>query len=171
MSQMSDQQAQISQFGQMFHYDVSYLEELLRSSQQAFEAFMTSSSLLKERRVLPMEASFVAKIASIQGEDCGSCTQLNVRMAVRAGMDQDLLHTLLERPDELPPLLKDIREHALCLAVRETPDLERVARLREAYGADGLAEIALSFIESRLYPTMKRALGFDGACQKVIVEG
>jgi len=170
MSELATIQRQLSFFQEKYQYDVSYLEALLGASKEAFDSFWGNSGMSQFRSSLPVNAHYTAKIAALQGEDCGACTQLNVRMALEAGADKEVLRTLLERPEELPQELRDIRDHALSITSSQAPDHDRIGRLREAYGAEGLAEIAIAVTGSRLWPSMKRALGFDGVCQKVTVD-
>ena len=49
------------------------------------------------REVVPVEASFAAKIVGAMAEDCGPCTQLVVDMALEAGMPKDQIEAVLRR--------------------------------------------------------------------------
>ena len=49
------------------------------------------------REVVPVEASFAAKITGALAEDCGPCTQLVVDMALEAGMAKDQIEAVLRR--------------------------------------------------------------------------
>ncbi|MCB9915551.1 MAG: hypothetical protein H6828_10440 [Planctomycetes bacterium] len=157
-------------FGRAYAYDASYLEELLAASPAGFRAFQAAQPLGAFRRELPLEAHWVARVATMQAEDCGACGQLNVRMALEAGVDRELLRALVHAPDALDEALRDVRLHALAVARAEPVDLERVERLRARYGAAGLAELALVVAGCRVYPTLKRALGRMAACAPVSVD-
>ena len=47
------------------------------------------------REVIPVEASFSAKLTGAMAEDCGPCTQLCVDMALEAGMSKDQIEAVL----------------------------------------------------------------------------
>lgn len=162
--------AELHAFGQAYDYDVSYLIDLLEASPPTFEAFEPARGMSDYRWALPLDAHFVARVATMLGEDCGPCTQLNLGMALEAGVDRELLRCMLERPEGLAPHLRDVRDHALATARGETSCPDRVERLRARFGAEGFAELALAIVGSRLFPTLKRALGRDGVCQTPTVD-
>lgn len=166
MNDLSSQHTMITAFGQQYDYDTRYMTELLDASPAAYAAFAAAMPLSRHRQALPLAAHFVARIVTLQAEDCGACTQLNLRMAVEAGVDRAVLATLLERPDTLPAELADIRAHVLDVVSHGQPDPERAERIRARHGDAGFAELATAIAGSRLFPTMKRALMHASACQK-----
>ena len=161
---------QIRAFQERYDYDASFLARLYEGSSAAHEAFVAAQSLGAVHGALPEDAYFVACIATMVAEDCGPCGQLNVRLALEGGVDRALIATLLESPDELPDSMRDIADHATIVARGGEVDLERVARIRKAYGEAGLAEIAAAIVGSRMYPAMKRALGVPGHCERPTVD-
>lgn len=166
MNDLTRQHAMITAFGQQYDYDTAYMTELLDASPAAYAAFAAALPLSSHRQALPLAAHFVARITTLQAEDCGACTQLNLRMAVEAGVDRAVLATLLARPDTLPAELADIRAHVLDVVGGSLPDPERAARIRARHGDAGFAELATAIAGSRLFPTIKRALMHASACQK-----
>jgi hypothetical protein len=105
-------------------------------------------------------------VSTALSEDCGACAQLGLKMAVHAGVDRALLQQLLDDPSRLPGALADVSAHARSVCEGAPDDAERAARLREAYGDEGLAEIAVCIAGIRLYPTLKRALFRNDVCRK-----
>ncbi len=160
----------LDQFGRAYNYDVRYMQVMLDASQAAFEAFAAAQPLSGFRERLPLDAHFVARISIMQAEDCGACAQLNLRMALEAGVKRALLETLISQPAELPASLQDVREHALGVARGLPPDGERMARLRTTYGADGIAELAVCMVGARIYPTLKRSMGEAQTCQPLTLD-
>jgi hypothetical protein len=69
-----------------YSYDTSYLEDMLTTSPAAFFKFAAVGKASMYREVVPVEASFAAKIVGAMAEDCGPCAQLVVDMALEAGM-------------------------------------------------------------------------------------
>ncbi len=155
----------IHDFAQRYEYDMSYQLDLLEAAPGAFKAFNRAQGTSSYRRALPLDVHYVARIAMMQADDCGGCLRLNLRMAVEAGVERELLDKLLRRPKDLPIALQDVRDHAFDVTSQTPPDPSRIERLRTAYGEDGLAELAVCFAGCRLFPTVKRALGKAAFCE------
>lgn len=159
MTTLQQSRKAIQNFSDRYRYDMSYQTELLDSSPEAFEVFGRAQGTSGHRKALPLDAHYVARVAMMQAEDCGDCIQVNLRMAVEAGVERDLLLTLLDHPDRLAPELRDVRDHAFDVSTKTTPDKDRVARLRDVYGRDGFAELSVCLAGCRLFTTVKRSLG------------
>lgn len=165
MHDLTTIQAELEAFGKTYDYDVRYLSQLAHASPGAFAAFTAAQGMSQFRDVLPLDAHFVARVVTMQIEDCGACAQLNLKMAVEAGVDRELLRTLLEDPGSLPAALQDVRDHvqAVCRGLEQ--DVERTDRLRAQYGEAGFAELAVVITGSRIYPSAKRSLGSAPYCE------
>lgn len=158
MTDTTAARAALEAFGEAYQYDASYLTELLDASPGAFATFQAAQGMSQYRDALPLDAHFVARVAVTLAEDCGECGNLNLRMAVEAGVDRDLLTTLVKDPSSLSAPLRDIRDHAAGVTAGEMPDPERANRIRAHYGDSAFAELAVLITGSRIYPTVKRAL-------------
>ena len=101
-----DTSAWLREFGAKYRYDVGYMEQLLGLSPKSYDAFAAAMAMAEYREHLPLDAHFVARISAILADDCGACTQLNLRMAAEAGVDRAVLRQLLDDPDGLPPELR-----------------------------------------------------------------
>lgn len=161
---------QYQQFGQRYDYDASYLVALAEQSIGAFEAFTAAQGMSHYRQALPLEAHFVARITAMQEDDCGPCLNLNLKMALEVGVDRDLLQTLIDRPEQLPEPLRDVREHTRAAIRNQGDDAERMERICERYGREAFAELAVVITGCRIYPTLKRALGMADYCELARVE-
>ena len=170
MTDRQEMRAALLRFGNHYDYDVGYLQEMLAASQGAYEAYLPVQGMSSFREALPLDAHHVARVATMQAEDCGACARLSLRMALEAGVSRDLLETLLCAPQTLPAPLADVREHARTVASGQAPDLERTARLRAVYGDDGLAELAVCIAGARIYPALKRALGYAPTCERLSLD-
>jgi len=155
----------IRAFGDLYSYDTSYMEFMLEAAPEAYGAFSAVQGLSEHRQGLDLDAHFVARVATMRGEECGPCTQLTLRMAVAAGVRRDLLETVIEHPEELPGVLRDVYAHARSVATGNGVDPDRTQRLRRSLGEQAFVELGLCIAGSSLYPTLKRALGFDAACE------
>ncbi|MEM7203999.1 MAG: hypothetical protein AAF628_27305 [Planctomycetota bacterium] len=170
MTDHTARRAELQAFGRHYQYDVGYLEHLHEAAPAAFDTFAAAQGMGTHREALPVDAHFVARITAMQADDCGPCGQLNVRMALEAGVDRELLRTLLEAPDHLPPALADVAAHTRATVTAGRPDPERARRLAATYGEQGLAELAVCIAGSRIYPTLKRALLRADTCARLSVD-
>jgi hypothetical protein len=155
-----------------YDYDTTCLEVMLDKSPSAFFKFASAAKAAGYRTVVPVEASFVAKIVGAMAEGCGACTQLTVNMALEAGLAQDQIEAVLRR---------DIRAMTLEVALafgfadavaKRAPeaDIHRDA-VRSRWGEKGVIDLALALQMSRTFPMMKLALGYAGECRRVSVAG
>lgn len=158
----------IKSFEKRYRYDASYLHEVLASSTGAFKAFSRLDEPGQYRRALSPEAFFVSKIAAAQTEDCGPCTELNVRMAQECGVSDELLRQALSG-EGLSPELSELRDFCMAVATNAVRP-GQVERIRQVHGREALAELALSIASMRFYPCMKRALGYDQSCSTTPIQ-
>lgn len=156
--------AALREFEATYDYDTSYLQKLAEDSPGAYDAFSQAEEMSAYRNALPLDAHYVARVATMLVEDCGPCTQLNLRMAVEAGVERKTLERLLHSPEKLPERLRDVRDHARAIVGEGDVTPERVERLRSQYGDEGVAEIAVVVMGCRIYPTLKRAMLADQKC-------
>ena len=156
--------AELRLFSAQYGYDTEYLETLLTDAPEAYQVFGAANAMSTHRKAAPLDAHYVARIATMQVEDCGPCTQLNLRMAIEAGVERSLLEKLLHHPEELPQPLQDVRQHARAVVGAIDLDPACVERLRAHYGDEAFAELAVVITSCRLYPTLKRALLKNESC-------
>ncbi len=159
MTDVQKAHERIVTFEKRYDYDASYLRAILDASPEAFEAFEGFSAMGSFRKNLSPEAYFVAAIAATQTEDCGSCTRLRVRMAREAGVPEKIIAGALG--GSLPAGLEQLRRFATGVATNQPTD-GLLQSVRAHFGEDGLVEISLCIASARVYPSLKRALGFAG---------
>lgn len=156
--------SELKLFSAAYGYDTEYLEALLAKAPGAYRAIEPAQEMSSYRKDLPLDAHYVARIATMQVEDCGPCTQLNLRMAIEAGVERELLDTLIQSPEKLPQPLQDIRNHARAVTGAGELDPACVDRLRAHYGEGAFLELAVVITGSRIYPTLKRAMLKNESC-------
>ncbi len=150
---------------------VDYLRHILRVSLRSFFKFAKIMPLAEHRRALPPEPYFVARIVATRDADCGTCVQIEVNQARKAGVSTEILKAVLDRrPADLPGGPADAYRFAEAV-VQATGDEEAYRdRLRRRYGEDGLVELALALGVCRVFPITKRALGYARSCADVQIE-
>jgi alkylhydroperoxidase family enzyme len=154
-------------FGRHYDYDVSYLEELLDTSADAFRAFEAAMPMARVKKVAPTEAVFIAKIAAMRAQDCGPCTELTLKMAREAGLAEPVIQGALRGGKGLTAEQREIHDYAVGVALNEELDPELLPRLQERLGREAIAEIAVNILATKLYPTLKRALGHAKSCSLI----
>ncbi|MDF1836444.1 MAG: hypothetical protein P1V35_01125 [Planctomycetota bacterium] len=161
---VDDIKAWLAGFEENYKYDVGYMEELLTLSPAAYEAFAGGMGMAELRGKLPVEAYFVGTTSALLADDCGQCSQLNIRMAVEAGVDRSILKHLLEDPSGLAPNLRLVNRYATQVVGGQNASPELVAQLKETFGDEAFAELAVNVLGVRIYPALRRAMGAETAC-------
>ena len=151
---------------------VDYLREIKRQSERAFEKFTQVIPLAAHREFISKEADFIAHILATINEDCGSCAQIAVNLAIKDGVALDFIETVVEgRRESLADELKLVYDfvHATVHNTSAQDDLRERVKVR--LGAEALVDLGLTMASARIFPTVKRTMGFAVACQRLTVGG
>jgi hypothetical protein len=162
----------ITKFERTWNYDAGYLRDLLDADPRAMMAFGKVAALSSYRKDVPPAACSAAGIVGTLAEDCGPCTQLVIDMAQRNGVDSNILRAIVARDFTAMPfevaLAARFAEATLAHAPEADDLREEVVR---RFGKRGLVSLAFAMTASRLYPTLKYALGHGHACTRLTVGG
>ena len=162
----------IESFERKWHYDASYLKEIVSVSPLAALRFSLATSLGSYRRDVPVAALFAAGITAVRAEDCGPCTQLAVAMAEQQGVRTEALRALLRddeaaMPDDVALAWRFTRATLAHDAVADRFRDEIVRR----WGPRAVVTLAFAITTARMYPTVKYAMGHGKICSRVVVNG
>jgi hypothetical protein len=162
----------LERMGRRYNYDVGYLQLLLREDFAGFLKFSGFQTMSGHRGTLPEAVFAMASIRSALREDCGPCVQLVVDMAAEAGVRPEYLRAMVSGE---PAFLPEDLAMAL-MYVEQVLDRDPAAdELREAvtalWGEKGLISLGFAMSASKVYPTLKYALGYGKACQRVVIDG
>jgi len=147
-----------------------YLRHMLHVSLRAFLKFTKIMPLAEYRRALPPEPFHVARIAATREEDCGTCLQIEINLAKRDKLKPAVIRACVnDKPDDLPEQLADVYRFASAVVKRTGDEEIYRERIREAYGEEGLVELAMAIAVCRVFPATKRVLGFAKSCSDVHV--
>lgn len=163
---------QIDKMERQFSYDASYIRQMLRVSPVSFLKFGLVSQLM-DRKAAPGELLAAAGIAATLVEDCGPCTQIGVDIATAGGVDPMILKGILA--GDLAAM-GDVAALGWRFAhASMARDMEAADPLRDEivarWGEKGLLAVSLAITTSRMYPTLKYAMGYGKACSRVTVAG
>ena len=163
---------QIADFERHYAYDMGYAHRMLRASRGAFLRFSLFARLAQYRAGVPAAAYFAVRIIATLHEDCGPCTQLNLAMATEAGVDAPILAAIVSGDDaalDADTLLAC--QHARAVLNQDPSAHDWHERVQARFGERGLMTLALAIAWTRVYPTLKRALGSAHACQRLQIGG
>lgn len=168
MSNTAEIQAMFDHLETQYQYDTSYMQKMNRELPEGFQRFRDFLPMAQFRQELSVEVHFVAKLAAFQEADCGACLQLNVKMAIEAGVEKHLIEKVLEQKD-LPAEFSKVNQLARDVINHRTPDPAVIESLRQALGESGLNELGLAIASVGVFPAIKRTLGMIQQCQVISI--
>ena len=114
-----------------------------------------------------------AGLVGTMAEDCGPCTQIVVKMAEEGGMPSAMLKAILTG-DEAGMGANAALAWRFARASLAR-DMAAADPLRDEivrrWGKKALASLSLALATSRVYPTVKYAMGHGKTCSKIDVRG
>lgn len=166
----NEAQKQINDFEEHYKYDSTYMRELLKYSPEGFAKFNAILPLTSHREKLSIEDFWVAKLAALQVEDCGECLQLNVRMALEDGVTKQIIEAAINAASNLSENLKDVYYYAKAVAAHAQIETALMDRIKARYDKGMLLEFGLCIATAKVFPTIKRALGYTKSCSLIEIE-
>lgn len=149
---------------------LEYCRFIVRVSPRASFKFAKFLAVDEYRRVLPPGPLYVARIVAVRDEDCGTCVQIAVNQARKAGLPGEQLRAVLDgKLDTLPEELRDAYRFAEAVVTRNGEEDALRERIRLRYGDEGLIEMALAIASCRVFPITKRVLGYAVSCSAVAI--
>lgn len=162
----------IGKFERQWSYDAAYMREIIEVSPRAAWLFSRAVALGQFRRDIPIEPWFAAGITAVRHEDCGPCTQLGVAMAERAGVSPAVLRAVLtDNPDAMPADVRLVWNFTCATLAHDAAADEYREAIVKRWGRRALVSLAFAITASRIYPTVKYALGHGKACRRIVVGG
>ena len=154
-----------------YDYDTSYMKEMLKENPEAyatFEAFLPMANFVKNT---PKEVLYVVKLTSMKNEDCGACLQLNVDMAVEAGVEKEIIkEVVFNEGKNLSSTLKEVYDFTLLVANNQSIDTILYDKITTTYSKDILVEISLAIASAKIFPTIKRVLNDFRSCSMIQIK-
>jgi hypothetical protein len=162
----------IAKFERTWNYDAGYLRDLLEADPRAMMAFGKVATLSSYQKDVPAAAYAAAGIVGTMAEDCGPCTQLVIDMAQRNDVDPNILRAIVARDFTAMPFEVALAARFAEASLRHAPEADDLREeVVRRFGKRGLVSLAFAMTTSRLYPTLKYALGHGRACTRVTVGG
>ena len=162
----------LAAFERQLGYDTSYLRALLAADTRAFLAFARVQGISSYRKDVPLGVYYAAKLTGTVSADCGPCTQLVVTMALHDGLDARTIATILGGVDGTMSEDLEIGVRFARAVLAHAPEADELRQeIVRRWGPRALASLGLALVASQMYPTLKYALGYGRACQRIVVGG
>jgi hypothetical protein len=157
-------------FERTYNYDMSYVHEILEGDPRAVLLVNRVGEMARYAGPLPRDVAHCIGLVGALHEDCGPCLQLGVTFAMRAKVPNDTIARVIS--GEATGNADIDLAVAFCRSVLAQAATE--AALREQivarFGQRGLTAIAFSLTGKRMYPMLKRVLGY-AQCYPVVQVG
>lgn len=161
---------QLDAFEQDFHYDVSYMREMLDTSFSGFRKYAPVAKMVAHCEDVPIDMWYAAKIVALLAEDCGPCTQLVVTMAEREGVSPSVLRAILAGDEQAMGENAALGVRFARAVLAHDPEADTLRdRIARRWSDRAVLSLALGIAASRVFPTVKYALGHGKACTRVRV--
>jgi hypothetical protein len=162
----------IARFERAFDYDMSYVRALAKASPRAFMDFAKVVKLANLRWGAPRDTAYAAKLAAAMAEDCGPCTQFVATMAEREGMAAGQLRAILTRDERAMNEETALGFRFAEAVLAHDPAAEELRdEIARRWGQRAVVALGLAIAMSRVFPTLKYALGYGKACTRVTIAG
>lgn len=147
-----------------------FVRDMYNAAPGGFWRFALFTPMAQYRKVLPKEAYAVAKIAAGHSEDCGPCLQTCVNLAVAAGVAPEIVRAAVTgETGAMDERTRVVYEFAQAVCAHDIRSEELRTLIEKWWGKAATVELALVIASSRLFPTVKRALGHGQACSRVTI--
>jgi hypothetical protein len=162
----------IGKFERTWNYDAGYIHDLLDADPQAVLALSKLQAISRYRKGVPAAAYSAAGIVAAMAEDCGPCTQLGVDMALRSGVNAEVLRAIVARDYVAMPYEAALAARFAEATLRHAPQADDLRdEVVRQWGRRGLVSLSFALVAARLYPTLKYALGHGHACTRLVIGG
>ena len=159
-------------FERQWNYDAAYLHEMIDADSRAAWLFQRATAIGKYRKDVPAAAWAAAAITAVRHEDCGPCTQLGVSMAEKAGVDADVLRAVLTGNSAAMPPDVALAWRFTRATLDHDPSADQYRdEIIRRWGPRAVISLAFAILTSRMYPTVKYAMGHGKACTRIVVGG
>jgi hypothetical protein len=153
-------------------YDATYVREMLDADVKAVMTLFKVQGLARYRKDVPREPWYAAALVGVLAEDCGPCTQLGITMAEREGVNPDTLRAIVAGDLRAMPDDVVVAYRFAKASLAHSPAADELrTEVVERWGKRGLISLALALASSRVYPTVKYAMGHGKACTRLTIDG
>ena len=142
-----------------------YIDDLSKAGGFATEKFQHAMVLVGHRHHASAALLHMACLGSTRFEDCGPCVETVRRYAIAEGLDPNRIeNALMGKPDGPEDALA--YNFGIAIASGDIGEASELGnQIEERYGRNVRTELALAAASGRLFPALKRGLGYASVCQ------
>ena len=164
--------AMTRRFERQWDYDAAYVHEMIDADPRAAWMFQRATGIGKYGKDVPIDALAAAAITAVKNEDCGPCTQIGVSMFERAGVDPKVLRAILtQTPSQMSGNAALAWRFARATLDHDPAADEYRDEIIRLWGKRAVISLAFAMVASRMYPTVKYAMGHGKSCTRIVVGG
>jgi hypothetical protein len=148
---------------QTTHGESGYIREIAAAPGGVLEKFKHFQSATFHRHEAPADLFHMARLGATLVEDCGPCAITCAEIALRDGVERDLINQALAAD---PPEgdLKTAFVFGAAIARQAAEAFTLGDAIEASYGRTVRLELAMTAATVRAYPAMKRGLGLTQSC-------
>ena len=135
-----------------------------------FWRLMLLMPLMGGPRHAPARLFHLARLGAALREDCGACVAIELRFAKTDGVDAGTLHQAMKDRASLPAHERAAFDYGWHVAGAEAIPDEIDYQLRTRCGEAGFVELAIAATTARVFPAVKRGLGYAKTCDLKALE-
>lgn len=145
-------------------YPADYMRDMLRASGWGFFKFLLSMPTIRHRKHAADALHLIAQLGATQQEACGPCLEISKKYAQQNGISDVTVRQLLANSEQTEPI--DRAAFLLGAHVAGGPPINDsdVTALKDVVGEKGYTELVMSSAAVRIFPALKRGLGYADMC-------
>jgi hypothetical protein len=144
--------------------DAGWMRDVAALGRRAFYRLGGFFRFANHRGAAPVEMALLARLGAVMGEDCGPCTRIVARFAKQAGVNPAKLRAGLAGGEGLEDDADLAYRFGRAIATSGL-DVDEVGEAIEAkHGRDIRTELTIAAATARVYPAIKRGLGYARSC-------
>jgi hypothetical protein len=144
--------------------DVSWMRDVSALGWRAFRGLGGFFRFAQYRGRAPVEMALLVRLGAVMAEDCGPCTRIVARFAKQAGMKPEMLSAALAGGAGLEGEADLAYRFGRAIASSGLDGDELGEAIEAQYGRDVRTELTIAAATARVYPAIKRGLGYARTC-------
>jgi len=145
-------------------YSADYLRDVLRASRWGFFKFILSMPLIQHRKHASAELHQIAQLGATQQEACGPCLEISKKNTRDAGVAEITIRQLLSNSTQTEQVSRAGFKLGALVAGGPPVSDTLIAALKKEVGDKGYTELVMSAAAVRVFPALKRGLGYADMC-------
>jgi hypothetical protein len=155
----------IGAFERSLGEDAGYMRDIAAVSGKAFRGFVRLSRFAGYHRHAAGDLVHLARLGAMTGEDCGPCLRIAFKMAKRDGVAEPLLRAALAGGYALSGDQARAFFFGRSISTGDVMAADELGgAIEAAHGRKVRTELALAAATTRVFPAVKRGLGYARSC-------